>query len=118
MFATRPSPSYCQPWYAHTSLQPYADAMKKVGKDQDVPVIDLHAASLALFDRLGDSGSADLSAAADDRSHFSRTGALAMARLVADALPAAVPTRRTGESRPRASAAPRRPRRMRNGTRR
>jgi len=75
----------------HTTLQPYADAMFKVGKEKDVPVIDLHAASMALFNRLGDEGSADLSPSAPDRSHFSRKGALAVARLVAKALPAAVP---------------------------
>src|SRR5262249_15487409 len=36
-------------------------------------------------------GSADLTASPDDRSHFSRKGARAMARLVAGALPRAVP---------------------------
>ena len=75
----------------HTGLQPYADAMLKVGKEKDVPVIDLHAASMALFDRLGDERSADLTASVSDRTHFSRKGARAMARLVADALPKAVP---------------------------
>ena len=40
--------------------------------------------------RLGDQGSAELSASADDRTHFSRKGAQAMAGLVAGALPAAV----------------------------
>ena len=59
----------------HTTLQPYADAMLKVGKEKGVPVIDLHAASMALFNRLGDEGSADLTASASDRTHFSRKGA-------------------------------------------
>ena len=54
-------------------------------------MIDLHAASMALFDSLGDEGSADLTAAASDRTHFSRKGALAIARLVAEALPVAMP---------------------------
>jgi len=76
---------------AVTSLQPYADAMKRVGKEKDVPVIDLHAASMALYDKLGDQGSADFSPAASDRSHFSRKGARAIAFLVADALGANVP---------------------------
>ena len=75
----------------HTGLQPYADAMLKVGKEKDVPVIDLHAASMTLFDRLGDERSADLTASVSDRTHFSRKGARAVARLVADALPKAVP---------------------------
>ncbi len=74
-----------------TGLQPYADAMFKVGKEKGVPVIDLHAAAMRLYDRLGDAGSADLSASANDRTHFSRKGATAMARLVAEALPQAVP---------------------------
>ncbi len=77
-----------------TGLQPYADAMLKVGNEKNVPVIDLHAASMALFNRLGDRGSADLSASAGDRTHFSRKGAQAMARLVAEALPQAVPALR------------------------
>ena len=71
----------------HTTLQPYAEAMLKVGKEKGVPVIDLHAASMALFNRLEDRGSADLSASSGDRTHFSRKGAQAMARLVAEALP-------------------------------
>jgi len=75
----------------HTTLQPYADAMLKVGKEKGAPVIDLHAASMELFNRLGDEGSADLTASAADRTHFSRKGGRAIARLVAEALPKAVP---------------------------
>jgi lysophospholipase L1-like esterase len=75
----------------HTVLQPYADAMLKVGKEKGVPVINLHAASMALFDSLGDQGSADLTASASDRTHFSRKGAVAVAHLVAEAVPVAVP---------------------------
>jgi len=74
-----------------TTLQPYADAMKKVGKEKSVPVIDLHAASFDLYARLGDAGSADLSASASDRTHFSRKGGSAMAGLVAKSLPELVP---------------------------
>jgi lysophospholipase L1-like esterase len=76
---------------ATTSLSPYADAMKQVGREKSVPVIDLHTASFELFGRLGDEGSADLTASADDRSHFSRKGGRAMARLVAGQLPRALP---------------------------
>ncbi len=75
----------------HTTLQPYVDAMKKVGREMDVPVIDLHAASLALLEKLGDEGSADFSPSAKDRSHFSRKGARSMAKLVAEAIPQTVP---------------------------
>lgn len=74
-----------------TSLTPYADAMKKVSREKNVPVIDLHDASFQLYGRLGDAGSADLTASESDRTHFSRRGGLAMARLVARGIPQRVP---------------------------
>src|SRR5436190_5863610 len=76
---------------AATSLAPWADAMKKVGREKLVPVVDLHGASFELLGRLGDAGSADLTASADDRTHFSRKGGRTIARLVAAALPRALP---------------------------
>ncbi|MCA9173607.1 MAG: rhamnogalacturonan acetylesterase [Planctomycetales bacterium] len=76
---------------AVTTLTPYADAVKQVAKATNTPLVDLHAFSLAHFDALGDEGSADYSPSAADRTHFSRKGALAIAKLVADALPTAVP---------------------------
>ena len=75
----------------YTTLRPYADAMLGVGRETKTPVIDLHTASFKLFEQLGDEGSADLSAGKSDRTHFSRKGARRMAKLVADALPQAVP---------------------------
>ena len=75
----------------HTILRPYAEAMIAVGQEQKVPVIDLHAASVKLFNRLGDAGSADLSANASDRTHFSRKGANAIAKLIIEELPKAAP---------------------------
>ena len=75
----------------HTSLQPYADAMKTVGREKQVPVVDLHSASLELLGRLGDEVSADFSPSKDDRTHFSRKGAKAIAELVAKSLPETVP---------------------------
>lgn len=74
-----------------TTLRPYAEAMLAVGTEQQVPVIDLHAASVDLFNSLGDEASADLSASLTDRTHFSRKGAKAMAKLIVDRLPDAVP---------------------------
>ncbi len=75
----------------HTILRPYAEAMIAVGQEQKVPVIDLHAASVKLFNRLGDAGSADLSASSSDRTHFSRKGANAIAKLIVEELPEAEP---------------------------
>jgi lysophospholipase L1-like esterase len=76
---------------ASTTLTPFADAAKKVAKEKDVPVIDLHRLAFDLFDRLGDEGSAELTASKTDRTHFTRKGALAVAELVAKAIPDAVP---------------------------
>ncbi len=74
-----------------STLGPYRDATIAVGRQTKTPVINLHDSSLELFGKLGDEGSADLSASATDRTHFSRKGARAVARLVADALPDTVP---------------------------
>jgi lysophospholipase L1-like esterase len=74
-----------------TTLTPYADAMKQVGREKNVPLIDLHDASFGMYERLGDAASADLTASESDRTHFSRKGGLAMARLVARAVPQRVP---------------------------
>ncbi|MDP7303702.1 MAG: hypothetical protein QGG09_11405, partial [Pirellulaceae bacterium] len=70
----------------HSSLGPWVDAMRAVGLQQRVPVVDLHAASVHLLNELGDEGSADLSPSSSDRTHFSRKGAMAMARLVVQSL--------------------------------
>lgn len=76
---------------ASTTLTPFADAIKAVAKEKGVPVIDLHKLAFDLYDKLGDDGTADLTASKTDRTHFSRKGALAVAELVAKALPDAVP---------------------------
>lgn len=74
-----------------TTLRPYADAMLKVGREKNVPVIDLHQKSVALFNQLGDAGSDDFSPSKSDRTHFSRKGAREIARLVAEEIPTTVP---------------------------
>ncbi len=74
-----------------TTLQPWADAMFAVGKETKTPVIDLHSASFRVYEKLGDTGSADFSPSTDDRTHFSRKGAREMAALVAAAIPNSVP---------------------------
>lgn len=79
---------------AATTLTPYADAMKKVAAEKKVPLVDLHAASFKLFDELGDVASADLSASANDRTHFSHKGAMEVAKLVAKRLSLDVPALR------------------------
>jgi len=63
-------------------LQPYADAMKKVGEEMKVPVVDLYTLSGEVFLKLGDEGSADLMGPGE-RTHFSEKGARLLAGLVA-----------------------------------
>ena len=75
-----------------STLIPYVEAMIAVGQAENVPVIDLHTASVELFNRLGDEGSADLSNAPDDRSHFSPKGARKMAELIVERLPKKEPS--------------------------
>jgi lysophospholipase L1-like esterase len=70
-------------------LDPYVTAVVVVGTETSTPVVDLHQAAADLFEKLGDAGSADLTASAEDRTHFSRKGAQAMAKLVAEHLPSA-----------------------------
>lgn len=74
-----------------TTLRPYAEAMLVVGKELKVPVIDLHASSVEMFNRLGDAGSADYSPSKRDRTHFSKKGARAIAGLVAAGIRKSVP---------------------------
>ncbi|NLE36865.1 MAG: pectate lyase, partial [Pirellulaceae bacterium] len=69
-------------------------AMRAVAKEEKCPVVDLHAASVELFNRLGDEGSADLSNKPGDRTHFSEKGARTMVRLVMEQLPKVEPTLR------------------------
>jgi lysophospholipase L1-like esterase len=63
-------------------LQPYADAMKQVGAEKKVPVIDLHASSRKLVEELGREKSAELANKKGDTTHFNEKGARAMAGLV------------------------------------
>lgn len=76
---------------ATTTLTPYADAMHAVGKETKTPVLDLHKVSVALYQKLGDTESADLTASPTDRTHFSRKGATTIAGLVAEGVREQIP---------------------------
>ncbi len=76
-----------------TELTPYADAMKDLGGDLGVPVVDLHVKSRVLFEQLGEAGTAEFTVNfggekkdKDDRTHFTEKGARELARLVGAAL--------------------------------
>jgi len=89
-------------------LEPYAAAMKAVAAELGVPVIDLHASSGVLYERLGETGTETFTVnktdnadrpGLGDRTHFTEAGARAVACLVAEALlkilvPDAAPGRR------------------------
>ncbi len=64
------------------NLKPYADAMKAVAAETKVAVIDLHAKSGQLFEKLGGTGSMQFANRPDDRTHFNEKGAKFMAELV------------------------------------
>lgn len=72
-------------------LQSYAEAMKRVGSEKNVPVIDLHASSKALVESLGLKESMKMAAKAGDYTHFNVAGAKAMAELVMKELPPVSP---------------------------
>lgn len=73
------------------SLAPYAEAMKDVAREKKVSVIDLHASSQALVQKLGPEASAELANKQGDFTHFNEKGARAMADLVLKDLPTAEP---------------------------
>lgn len=72
-------------------LGTYASAMKQVGAEKKVAVIDLHASSQALAEKLGPEASAELANKPGDVTHFNEKGARAMAELVMEELPVAEP---------------------------
>lgn len=75
----------------HRPLAAYAEAMKAVGAEKDIPVIDLYTSSKKLAEKLGPVASLDLASQKSDPTHFNEKGARAMADLVIQALPAAAP---------------------------
>ena len=83
-FTEAPSPG-------NRPLGDYARAMKEVGVENGVPVIDLYASSKALVEKLGAAASAELANRPGDNTHFNEKGARAMADLVIAQLPAAAP---------------------------
>jgi lysophospholipase L1-like esterase len=72
-------------------LAPYSDAMKAVALEKKVAVIDLHASSKALVQKLGPVESATMANKKGDATHFNEKGARAMADLVMQDLPQVAP---------------------------
>jgi pectinesterase len=91
----------------HSTLQPNADVVKQIATEKDVPLIDLHAKSIELYEKLGKPAIDELSptktakldpaeqgAAKEtlDGTHLNARGGQVIGRLVAEELAKAVPT--------------------------
>jgi pectinesterase len=86
---------YNQDGTIRTTQTPYVEAVRAVAKDKQVPLVDLHAISLADAEAAGDDVWADLSPRDDkglvDRTHLNAKGSAVVARMVADRLRSVVP---------------------------
>jgi lysophospholipase L1-like esterase len=74
-----------------TNLTPWVEAAKAVAAEENVPVIDLHAKSIALYEKLGPAGVTAINSGGTDKTHFSPEGARRIAELVVEELPGKVP---------------------------
>src|SRR5262249_48646364 len=89
----------------HSTLGPYVDVVRAIAKEKEVPLIDLHARSIQLYERLGraevNAMSPRKAASSDDPSqkgktetahrHLTPGGGAAVGKLVAEELAKAVP---------------------------
>jgi polygalacturonase/lysophospholipase L1-like esterase len=77
-----------------STLTPYVEAVKKLAAEKHVPLIDLHARSIALCEKLGPAGVEKLNPIKDgkpDRTHLDAAGSEVFARLVVEDLRRVVP---------------------------
>jgi pectinesterase len=80
-----------------STLTPYAESVKRIGTEKKVPVIDLHALSIALHEKQGPEASRAFNRTKPgreehtDKTHLSPEGAKIIGRMVADELKIAVP---------------------------
>jgi lysophospholipase L1-like esterase len=78
-----------------TTQTPYVEAVRALAAEKRVPLVDLHAISLADAEHAGDDVWADLSPRDDkgqvDRTHLNAKGSDVVGRMVADALVKVVP---------------------------
>ncbi|XHR31256.1 MAG: rhamnogalacturonan acetylesterase [Chthoniobacteraceae bacterium] len=63
-------------------LKPYADSVKRVAHELNVPVVDLYERSGDAFEPMGDSGVDGITASQTDRTHFTEKGARIIAGIV------------------------------------
>jgi lysophospholipase L1-like esterase len=76
-------------------LAPYAEAVRQVAKEKNVPLVDLHAKSKELCEQLGKEKCNELSAMKEgnviDNSHLNDKGSVVFGKIVADELVKALP---------------------------
>lgn len=92
---TRRNFSPTHPDRIDSTLTPYVEAVKKLAAEKNVPLIDLHGASLALCEKLGPAETAKLNPpkpdGTSDTTHLDAAGSVVFARLVAGDLRRVVP---------------------------
>jgi lysophospholipase L1-like esterase len=84
----------------HSDLTAHADLMKRVAKDMQVPLIDLHAQSIALLNQIGSAKGDQLAITKKDdagktifdKTHLDWAGSYVFGRIVAKGLGEEVPT--------------------------
>jgi pectinesterase len=82
------------PLRIESTLAPYVEAVKKLAAEKNVPLIDLHARSIALCEKLGPAETEKLNPVKDgkpDRTHLDAAGSEVFGRLVAEDLRRVVP---------------------------
>jgi pectinesterase len=79
----------------NSGLTPYAEAVKQIAAEKKVPLIDLHALSIALYEKMGEKAVQEISpiktGGGFDGTHFNEKGGEIVGKIVADALREAVP---------------------------
>jgi lysophospholipase L1-like esterase len=79
----------------HSTLTPYVDVVKQIAAEKKVPLIDLHARSIELYEKLGKAGCNELSPRTDkriDNTHLNAKGSQVIGKIVAEELKRAVPS--------------------------
>jgi pectinesterase len=73
-----------------SGLAPYAEAMRQLAKEKNVPLVDLHARSKELYEKLGKDKSNELAALKDDGSidntHLNDKGSVFFGKVIAEEL--------------------------------
>jgi lysophospholipase L1-like esterase len=78
----------------HSKLVPYVEVVKQIAAEDRVPLIDLHAKSIELYEKIGKGGTDEISPPKGkglDGTHLNSKGSVVIGRIVADELKAVVP---------------------------